>query len=376
MKKILALILILNATLFGAAFNATDSIINVPIAKHHKEGEIQFGGSFGYNGSPSIQVDEENRYEMDFKAVYSLTHQHQFALNLVNSDRAVLHHQYTLSKEYETSLLAVGLRNITGSPYSTWTAGEYVESVNMSPYIVNTFYNMNTLFSIGYGLNVFQHNVSTLSGVGEFIENLNGLFFGFAFTKEVLTLMAEYDGKDINFGIRLMPNENFEFNIALTEQFVTGDYNPQHANAPKRQITFGISSRNIFSYDDYYNNRIKNLNEQISDLQQIELERKDKEMKNIDEEIITQEDILKSKVAELYSKALEKYNSRNYNEAIKALEDALEIDPNNFTILTRLGSIYYTYGFLDHAAFYWKKAYYLNPDSPDMYQIKEFITKY
>ena len=40
------------------------------------------------------------------------------------------------------------------------------------------------------------------------------------------------------------------------------------------------------------------------------------------------------------------------------------------------GSIYYTYGFLDHAAFYWKKAYYINPNGPDMHEIKEFISKY
>ena len=45
-------------------------------------------------------------------------------------------------------------------------------------------------------------------------------------------------------------------------------------------------------------------------------------------------------------------------------------------ILSRIGSVYYTYGFLDHAAFYWKKAYKLNPNSPDLNHVKEFISKY
>ena len=246
----------------------------------------------------------------------------------------------------------------------------------MSPYIVNTFYNKGSMFSIGYGLRAFQHTKSTLSGIGGFIENLNGIFFGFGITREMVTLMGEYDGKDINFGIRIQTDSDYEFNLALTEQFIDGDFNPQHDNAPKRQITFGIISRNIFSPNDYYNNRIKDLNKKIYDLEQRELERRDNEMKNIDDSTITKEDVLKSKVAELYAKAIQKYNARNYQEAIKALEDALEIDPSNYSILTRLGSIYYTYGFLDHAAFYWKKAYYINPNGPDMHEIKEFISKY
>ena len=103
MKHIILFLIYLQIILHGAAFNATDSIINVPIAKHHQHNEIQFGSSFGYNGSPSIQVDDDDRYDMDFKGVYSLTHRHQFALNLVKSNLFVLHHQYTLSEEFEQS---------------------------------------------------------------------------------------------------------------------------------------------------------------------------------------------------------------------------------------------------------------------------------
>ena len=44
---------------------------------------IQFGVSNAYNGSAAIQ-DEDARYEMDFKTVYSIHHRHQVALNLVN----------------------------------------------------------------------------------------------------------------------------------------------------------------------------------------------------------------------------------------------------------------------------------------------------
>ena len=58
MKSLLALLVIIFSHLsFAAAFNATDGLINIPIAKHFRPGEIQAGGSFGYNGSPSIQLD-------------------------------------------------------------------------------------------------------------------------------------------------------------------------------------------------------------------------------------------------------------------------------------------------------------------------------
>ena len=77
--------------------------------------------------------------------------------------------------------------------------------------------------------------------------------------------------------------------------------------------------------------------------------------KKIEEKLITEDDILKAKVANLYSESLLKYNNRNYSKSIELLQQALKIDPNNIMILSRIGSVYYTYGFLDHAAFYWKK---------------------
>ena len=77
----------------------------------------------------------------------------------------------------------------------------------------------------------------------------------------------------------------------------------------------------------------------------------------------------------MYSKSLEKYNNRKYSESINLLQQALKID-QNFSILSRLGSVYYTYGFLDHAAFYWKKAYKINPNAADLQDVKEFISEH
>ena len=76
--------------------------------------------------------------------------------------------------------------------------------------------------------------------------------------------------------------------------------------------------------------------------------------KKIEVEIIKEDDALKAKVADLYSESLIKYNQRDYGASIKRLRDALKLDPENVTIMSRLGSVYYTYGFLDHAAFYWE----------------------
>ena len=360
----------------GAAYNATDSYINVPIAKQYRHNEIQFGLSHAYNGSASIQDDTNKRYEMDFKSVYAINNKNQIALNLTNGKQFIAHYQYTISNEFSPYQIGVGLRNITESPFSTWDNEKYVEDINMSPYIVNTFYTEKTSFSIGYGLRAFKHTEQSLTGLGQFIENLNGIFFGFAYEEKIISLMGEYDGKDINFGIKIKPSQFYEINIGLTEQFIKGDYNLQHNMAPKRQITFGISSRNLFSHNDYFNKRIRDLTLKVAELENKELMRVDQQKKKIEVKLITEDDILKAKVADLYSKSLIKYNNRKYNEAIELLQSALKIDPNNFSILTRLGSVYYTYGFMDHAAFYWKKAYEINPDSPDLDHVKEFISKY
>ncbi|MEC8677356.1 MAG: hypothetical protein VXX85_00715, partial [Candidatus Margulisiibacteriota bacterium] len=225
-------------------------------------------------------------------------------------------------------------------------------------------------------LRAFSSTTKTLEGIGSFLENLNGVFVGFSYDANIIRFMAEYDGKDINYGVRIQPNDTYEINIALTEQFIDGDYNPQHDNAPRRQITFGIASRNLFSYSDHYNEQIRKLNLKIARLEQVELKRVEKEKKAIELDLIDEKDVLKAEVAELYAESLINYNRRNYSGAIKNLQDALIIDPNNSMILSRLGSVYYTYGFLDYAAFYWEKAIKIDPNLPEMAQIKEFLNKY
>ena len=240
------------------AYNGIDGYINVPIAKQYRHNEIQFGVSHAYNGSASIQTDE-NRYEMDFKTVYAINNKNQVALNLVNPRTFVLHYQFTISDEFSPLPIRCWTKNINSEPFSTWNDNTFKQEVNMSPYIVNTFYTDKTTFSIGYGVRAFEHKVKSLSGIGKFIENLNGVFFGFEFKEKAISIMGEYDGKDINFGLKIKPSDTFEFNIGLTEQFIEGDFNPQHEMAPKRQITFGISSRNLFSHNDYFNKKFETL---------------------------------------------------------------------------------------------------------------------
>jgi Tfp pilus assembly protein PilF len=56
------------------------------------------------------------------------------------------------------------------------------------------------------------------------------------------------------------------------------------------------------------------------------------------------------------------------------LQDALTLDPKNMLILSRLGSVYYTYGLLDHAAYYWQQAVDINPNSPELVDVKTFLS--
>ncbi|MBL6723256.1 MAG: hypothetical protein ISQ13_04500 [Candidatus Margulisbacteria bacterium] len=370
------LLLILGVTVhcFSAGYNFTDAYINVPIAKQYNINEIQFGASYAYSGAPAIQGESSNRYDMDLKAVYSFSNRHQLAINLVNPTRYVGHYQYTITDEFSPYQLAAGIKNISESPFSTWESDRYVEDVNMSPYIVNTYYNPNTTFTIGYGVRAFEHQKKSLIGIGSFVENLNGVFFGFSFDQEIVSFLVEYDGKDINLGIKFRPSDTYEINLGLTEQFVDGDFNPQHEMAPKRQITFGISSRNLFSQNDHFNSQIKALNLKVADLERRELNRINEQKKKKEPELISDDDVLKTRVAELYSESLISYNNRDYSRSIRMLQDALTLDPKNMLILSRLGSVYYTYGLLDHAAYYWQQAVDINPNSPDLVDVKTFLS--
>ena len=374
MTHIILYLLLLSIQLFSAAFNSTDSIINVPIAKQFRVNEIQFGLSTAYNGSTSLQ-DTDQRYEVDFKGAYTFTEKFQFALNLVNDSTFVGHYHYTLTDRFSTYQTGVGLRNISASNYSTWGDGEYVEAINMSPYVVNTFYTPNSLFSIGYGLRAFQNQNTSLEGIGSFLQSLNGVFFGFSYTKQMLTFLAEYDGRDVNFGVMVKPKPYYEIHIGLTEQFIDGDYNPQHENAPKRHITFGFTYRDLFSPSKHYNKTIHDLNKIINDYETRELERIEEKSEKVDVALVTETEKLQSKVIDLYSQSLSYYNQRDYEKSLKLLHTALNIDPTNYLILARLGSVYYAYGFMDKATFYWRRAIEINPNAKELDDVKQFLNQ-
>ena len=193
----ISIFLLFSQTLFSAAFNSTDSMVNVPIAKQYRASELQFGFSSAYNGSSTIQGKSVPRYEIDFKTTFSINEKNQVALNLANPSTFVGHYQFTLTDTFSSNQVAVGLRNISPEPFSSWKKNQYVEDINMSPYIVNTFFTEKTIFSIGYGLRVFEHKTKSLQGISNFIENLNGIFFGFSYTEDIMTVSAEYDGRDI-----------------------------------------------------------------------------------------------------------------------------------------------------------------------------------
>jgi uncharacterized protein (DUF2164 family) len=358
---------------YAAGFNATDSFINVPIAKQYRLNEIQFGFSQAYNGSPSIQDDSLDRYELDFKMVYAINHRNQVALNLVNPHTVVVHYQHTVTDGFGPYQLALGIRNMTEKPFSTWGNDAYVEEVNMSPFIVNSFYGEHTIVSVGYGIRGFMHPARSLSGIASFFETINGVFFGFSYNISMLRIMAEYDGRDVNMGVTFQPTSYFGIHLGITELFLEGDTNPQHMDAPRRVITLGVSTRNLFSHHDHLNKQIRDLNIMIGELEQRELKRIEAQKKSLTVSLISPKDALESEVVRLYSESLEDYNRREYGLAIQKLQKALALDPTNSLILSRLGSVYYTYGFKNYAKLYWKKALSVSPDDPNLQSIRRFV---
>ena len=175
--KIVILWIFMVQLLHAAGFSSTDSLINVPFATSYEPNELQFGASLGYSGSSTIQ-DDDMSFEADYKIVYAFNDSNQLALTMVNPSDYVAHFQHTITDVTQMDKLAIGVRNITSAPFSTWSYNDdYVESVNMSPYIVQTFVRKNTSFSVGYGLQGFQHSVNTITGLGSIFESFNGLFW-------------------------------------------------------------------------------------------------------------------------------------------------------------------------------------------------------
>jgi hypothetical protein len=374
--RLLILMTVVTIPLFGAAFNANDGLINVPIAKQYKSNEIELGFSTGYNQTAANTGSNDDLFEIDFKANYSINERHQIVMNSVNSARLIFHYQHTISEPFSPYQTAIGIRNITESQFTTWNKNKYKEDIQISPYIVNTFYGKETIFSIGYGIRNFQHTQEALTGIGKYFEKINGLFMGIGFRTKNVTLMAEYDGVDINYGIKVNPNDNYEINLALTEQLIDGNTNPNHKNAPRKHFTFGVSIKNIFSPNKHFNKKIRELNQMISEYEKREIKRKEDQKKNIITPLVKKDDILKAKITDLYTKSLDDYNARKYNNAIKKLHDANKLSPNNPLILSRLGSVYYTYGLVDHAMTYWKQANDIDPNIIKSNDIKKMLSKY
>ena len=63
---------------------------------------------------------------------------------------------------------------------------------------------------------------------------------------------------------------------------------------------------------------------------------------------------------------------RNYDAAIRACKDALQLDPNNALAWTRLGSAYFASGDKTNAANAYKNALKLNPEDS---KLRQFVTQ-
>jgi tetratricopeptide (TPR) repeat protein len=367
---------IVTLPLFSAAFNSNDGFINVPIAKQYKSNEVQIGLSTAYNKNAANTDNKDELYEMDFKVAYAINERNQIILNNTNSNQMVMHVQHTISDTFSNYQTAIGVRNITETEFSTWSNSKYKEDIQFSPYILNTFYGKHTIFSIGYGARAFQHTKETLTGIGRYFQKINGLFFGVGYKLNMITIMAEYDGKDVNYGIKIKPNDIYEINAALTEQMIEGETNPNRSDAPKRALTLGVSIKNIFSHNNHFNKKIRDLNSIIAEYEKREIQRREDEKKKIKTPLLKKDDLIKAEVANLYAESLKDYNTRQYNNAIKKLHDANKLSPNNPLILSRLGSVYYTYGLVDHAMTYWKQANDIDPNIIKSTDIKKMLSKY
>ena len=153
MKHVVGILISTTIALNAAAFNATDSYINVPIAKQFKLNEI----SLVYQMHTMVQ--QPSRMKMPAmkwisKQFTPFTIATKLHLTWLTKNRFVGHYQYAISDRFSPYQIAAGLRNITESPYNSWNDSKYNDDINMSPYIVNTFMEIKQHFQL---VTVFEH---------------------------------------------------------------------------------------------------------------------------------------------------------------------------------------------------------------------------
>jgi hypothetical protein len=273
-------------------------LINIPIASFYEPGEIEFGLATG--------VYSYSKYENDFKLNYSVSEKLIFGFTWMNSENVVgnVHATFFEIGRNPKVLLGGGLLYLTSSKYvSSWDEYSSNKTNTMSNYLVSTFQFKNKLnIYVGRGKKRFE-TLEKSEGILGSLQSLGGIFFGFDFPILGGKLMGEFDGSDINLGMKYTISNKTEINLALTEMFIKGPINPE-SQAPVRYFTFSVCFKeNIF---ESYRKKFKDTNIEIERLNKIakilENQKKISDTKKENEET---ENLKEKDIIRLYNESFE-----------------------------------------------------------------------
>lgn len=385
------LLTLLTAPLFASAMSRPSSLINIPIANEFGAGDIEFG--------TAIAFDRYSNQDIDLMLNIAPTQRLKLGATWLHEKTLVYNFHGTLfhGKIYKQLMagFSSGLRNISAKP-SVSSRREYplLQKNTTAPYLSAFFGSKDIRLHFGVGGRGFQ-------GVSNPLEQ--GYFGGVEFLFSGGQVLFEHDGKDLNFGLRLMAAENADFTIALTEYSKRFE-NEQYNNAPGRMVTFGFRIRQniktayyeklkqVRTLEKNYNKTNKELTA-VRNQFELELKQLYKTRRILEKDIrllklrmekafdrqlelsLENEHALSKndRVLDLYSRSFDAYAKQDYPEALSLISRAIRLEPKSSEMYSRLGSIYFKMGKSDLALDSWEVALQLDPNNTGIKQLIQSI---
>lgn len=227
-------------------------LIDIPTASVLQHTQVGFGGSFTAFSYENADSTSENDFAIAGHLEFGLFDRGQVGITWLGSaglsgDARVI----AINEGIHIPAIAVGCQNITGEKNYEFfqdtndSLYSYEESQNFSAYIVlskNFKYFSETpiCLHLGYGIGRFmQSKDSDSSGISN---PIRGLFGGFEYhPARNVSVMIEWDGRDVSVGADYVMNDNVRFLGAATELEQLVLSNRDHSDIMQNiKFSFGV----------------------------------------------------------------------------------------------------------------------------------------
>ncbi len=372
----------------AAAFGAGSSLINAPDIVKYKPGKVDIGVLTG--------VTSGQQYQFDFKFGYAVTEYLNVGLVFLRANTVVANFQATMIDipDYSKLKIGFGILNISSDPsLSTWEDEKSTNSNHLFHYL-------------GLSADVFGGEVlmgvckrRTGQATGGASSFLNSTFFGLTVPTPLGNVMAESDGTDVSVG--------YKATVDGTE-WKLGVSTPRVKESPGSLAShsfFSIQFQRSFDIFESYTREFLKLKKSNDDYETIKKE-SIQLRRSIEKELTelrASKEALNSEISKLatgpntasepakkpqqissdyskdaesfhhYQKAQQYYLNHQPYQALRELEKAVELLPQQPVYFIQMGSIYFSVGDRDAAIKYWAKAYKLGPENLELNRLPRDI---